>query len=50
MLTTIAILLVGCFVVYAVVLALAFFTGGTRAIPVIARVVPQRRVCRGVGP
>lgn len=46
MLTTIAILLVGCFVVYAVVLALAFFTGGTRAIPVVTGVVPQRRVRR----
>jgi hypothetical protein len=29
--TTIAILMVGCFVVYAVVLALAFFTDGGRA-------------------
>jgi hypothetical protein len=50
MLTTIAILLVGCFVVYAVVLALAFFTGGTRATPAIAAVVPQRRVRRRVRP
>ena len=50
MLTTIAILLVGCFVVYAVVRALAFFTGGTRPTPAIAAFVPQRRVGRRVRP
>jgi hypothetical protein len=49
-LTTIAILMVGCFVVYSVVVALAFFTGGTRAIPVIAGLAPQRRVRRRVSP
>ena len=50
MLTTIAILMVGCFVVYSLVVALAFFTGGTRTIPVTAGLVPQRRVRRRVRP
>jgi hypothetical protein len=50
-LTTIAILMVGCFVVYAVVVALAFFTGGTRTVPVFAAgLLPQRRVRRRARP
>jgi len=52
-LTTIAILMVGCFVVYAVVVALAFFTGGTRTrtVPVFAAaLLPQRRVRRPARP
>jgi hypothetical protein len=36
MFTTIAILMVGCFVVNAVVLSLAYFTDGARAAPVLA--------------
>jgi len=42
--TTIAILMVGCFVVYAVVLTLAFFTGGGGARSVMAAksATPQR--------
>jgi hypothetical protein len=50
-LTTIAILMVGCFVIYAVVVALAFVTGGTHTVPVMAPgFVPQRRVRRGERP
>jgi hypothetical protein len=50
-LTTIAILMVGCFVIYAVVVALAFVTGGTRTVPVMAPgLVPQRRLRRRACP
>jgi hypothetical protein len=50
-LTTIAILMVGCFIVYAVVVALAFVTGGTRTVPVLAPgLVPQPRVRRRAPP
>jgi hypothetical protein len=46
--TTIAILIVGCFVTYAVVLALAFFTDGGRARKVMAAMtaLPERRMRR----
>jgi hypothetical protein len=48
MFTTIAILIVGCFVVYAVVLAVASFTDGGRARKVMApqTAIPQRRMRR----
>jgi hypothetical protein len=46
--TTIAILIVGCFVAYAVVLALAFFTDGGRGRKVMAPqpAMAQRRMRR----
>ena len=47
MLTTIAILMVGCFVVYAVVVALAFVTGGTRTVPEMAPGLRPRQRVRG---
>ena len=48
MFTTIAILIVGSFVVYAVVLAVAFFTDGGRARKVMTATaaMPQRRMPR----
>jgi len=48
MFTMIAILIVGCFVVYAVVLAVAFFTDGGRPRKVMAAatVMPGRRMRR----
>jgi len=36
MITTIAILMVGCFVINAVVLSLGYFTNGARARPALA--------------